>query len=213
MSIRTSRWSGITSEDRYYRRSEWFDCACCPPNLARLWQVSASYFYSTTADTLYVHLYNQNRRTIQIWAGAPFRSNSRRTTPGMATFTLSSAGRPTAQFDLALRIPGWCRNLSPGGERSTAVPCTPYERVRSADRRWARTAMRSRCRWRCRSSASWRTPDVRQDAGCIALQRGPVVYCLEEVDNGPQVWRTLSIPRDGAARRHNGHEPVRRCRA
>jgi DUF1680 family protein len=38
-------------------------------------------------------------------------------------------------------------------------------------------------------------PEIRQDAGCIALQRGPVVYCLEEVDNGPRLANVV-IPRD-----------------
>ncbi|HLA45334.1 MAG TPA: beta-L-arabinofuranosidase domain-containing protein, partial [Aggregatilineales bacterium] len=61
-------WSGINTE-RHYRRSEWFECACCPPNLARLVASAGSYFYSTAGDTVYVHLYNQNEASFQLNGG------------------------------------------------------------------------------------------------------------------------------------------------
>src|SRR5690606_31001945 len=97
------RFSGIIG-DQYYRRSEWFACPCCPPNLSRLVGSIGGYFYTTTADTLYVHLYNQNQAQLNLGERS-VRISQQTGYPwdGDIEFTIE-VDQP-AQFDLALRIP------------------------------------------------------------------------------------------------------------
>lgn len=168
----------------YYRRSEWFDCACCPPNLARLVASIGHYFYSITTDTIYVHLYNQNRAHVNLQGTAvQIEQHTNYPWNGDIRFMVS-VDQPT-QFKLALRIPDWCHDyhLEVNGIPLSASPTKGYVLI---SREWAvRDEVVLRLAMPVERMAAH--PHVRQDAGCIALQRGPVVYCLEEDDNGPQL--------------------------
>ncbi len=185
------RFSGITS-DRYYRRSEWFDCPCCPPNLARLVASIGSYFYSSSADTLYVHLYNQNRVRFT-FGGSNFHIEQHTDYPwdGDVHFTIHT-DQP-AHFDFALRIPGWCRDfhVTVNGTQVATKSQNGYARL---ERRWANGDEIS-LSLAMPVERMAPHPEIRQDAGLIALQRGPVVYCLEEADNGP-LLANMVVPRD-----------------
>jgi len=184
-------FSGITS-DRYYRRTEWFYCPCCPPNLARLVASINSYFYTVGGDTLYAHLYNPNRARVNV-GGSAVQIEQQTGYPwdGDVHFTIQS-DQP-ATFTLALRVPGWCRDfqVTVNGTRLSEPVMNGYVRLR---RTWSNgdTVTLSLAMPVERIAPH---PMIRQDAGCIALQRGPVVYCLEEADNWPQL-ANVAIPRD-----------------
>ncbi|MCK4681463.1 glycoside hydrolase family 127 protein, partial [Candidatus Bipolaricaulota bacterium] len=98
-------------------------------------------------------------------------------------------------FTLAIRIPGWCKNaeITVNGEdvKIATVSKKGYARItrvwRSGDKVEIELPMPVE-----RIHAH---PDVRADAGKVAIQRGPVVYCLEEVDNGPNL-PDLSLSQD-----------------
>ncbi len=185
-------WSGITSA-RYYRREEWFECPCCPPNLARLVADIGSYFYSASADTVYVHLYNASRVRVDL-GGRMVYLEQQTGYPWDGEIRLAVQTDQPVQFDLALRIPGWCRDftLTVNGTPIAATPAQGYVRL---NRQWINgdEVVLSLAMPVERMVAH---PEVRQDAGCVALQRGPVVYCLEEVDNGPRLANVV-LPREG----------------
>lgn len=183
------RWSGITSAD-HYRRSEWFQCACCPPNLARIVASINSYIYSTNGQTLYVHLYNQNQAKVEL-GGQNVGIEQVTNYPWDGAVDLKvTVEQPTA-FELALRIPDWCHSYS---IRVNGSPVTP-----PVTRGYARLNQT----WATGDTVSlvldmpvervMPNPEIRQDAGNIALQRGPVVYCLEQVDNGSHL-ANVAIP-------------------
>lgn len=168
-------------------RQKWFGCACCPPNLARVLSSIPSYAYGESADTLYLHLYiggtlrkmvDDTEAEFQIESGFPWRGNVR----------IVYTGANSVEMKLALRIPGWCRDFSligacgkevyeeqgylyvdglwqPGDCLELTLPMEV--RVMQADAR------------------------VRENAGKVAVMRGPLVYCLEEVDNGADLHRLL----------------------
>jgi DUF1680 family protein len=191
------KWSGITS-DRYYRRSDWFDCACCPPNLARLVASLGGYIYSASADTLFVHLYSANEAEVEV-GGQLVQVSQETNYPWDENVRLTISGDRPSAFTLALRIPDWCRDysLSVNGTAVRADVVDGYARI---SREWAAgdevaltLAMPVE-----RIAAH---PEVRQDAGQIALQRGPVVYCLEEADNGSRLANVV-IPSDAALSAH-----------
>lgn len=183
-------FSGINT-DKYYRRSDWFDCPCCPPNLARVVADIGEYFASMSDDTIYVHLYNQSRIDVHLPAGdVQIEQQTNYPWSGDVILTIN-VDQPTS-FVMALRIPDWCREfmLNVNGTPVNAPVVDGYLRI---DRQWKRgdSILLALSMPVERIAAH---PNVRHDAGCIALQRGPVVYCLEEVDNGANL-ANISIPR------------------
>lgn len=175
------------------RRREWFGCACCPPNLARLLAGIGNYMASTAPGTLYVHLYGAADLTATV-AGTTVRLRQRTAYPWRDTvrFTLDL---PTPQtFTLALRLPGWCRapKIAVNG---VAVDLAPICRRGYAciEREWRR-GDRVELRLPMPVERVEAHPRVRMDCGKAALQRGPLVYCLEQVDNGPEL-ADLILPR------------------
>ena len=183
-------WSGIAT-DRHYRRSEWFDCACCPPNLARMVASVGAYFYSVTPDQLYVNLYGQNHATFQL-NGSAIGIEQQTKYPWDANIQINvSVDQPT-RFDLALRLPGWCRDaqLSINGAAISSQPERGYVVI---NREWSNGDHIS-LTLAMPVERILPNPGIRQDAGCIALQRGPVIYCLEEVDNGAELANVTLPP-------------------
>jgi uncharacterized protein len=184
------RWSGILTK-HHYERSEWFDCACCPPNLARLVASIGRYFYSISGDTVYVHLYNQNRTRLAV-QGSAVEIEQTTSYPWAGDVQLTvKVDRPT-KFKLALRIPGWCHDfrLEVNGSPVAAEPTGGYVAIA---REW-HTDDEVALRLAMPVERITAHPHIRQDAGQIALQRGPVVYCLEEADNGPQLANVVLSP-------------------
>ncbi len=173
-------WSGIIGE-KHYRRSEWFDCACCPPNLARIVASVGAYIYSTAAETLYVHLYTANHADINL-NGTAVRLKQETNYPWDGAVKLQVDVDQPARFKLGLRIPGWCREytLAVNGTAVTTPATKGYVLI---DREWASGDQISLV-LAMPVERVLPHPQIRHDAGCVALQRGPVVYCLEEVDNG-----------------------------
>ena len=158
-------------------RQKWFGCACCPPNLARMFSSIGSYAYTETEDTLFIHLYmgatlekkvGEQTADIQIESGFPWNGDVK----------IRVRAKDTG-LKLALRIPDWSEEYKVNGaviekeqdgylylykewdEEDTITISFPMEvTLVEADER------------------------VRETIGQAAIMRGPVVYCLEETDNG-----------------------------
>jgi DUF1680 family protein len=185
------RWSGITSK-QYYRRSEWFYVACCPPNLARIVANVGEYFYSASPDTLYVHLYNTNTVRAEL-AGTTVTLQEHTNYPWDSDIDFTVHLTEPTQFDLALRIPDWCRNFTIT-INGAVIDVMPREGYAHLKRIWA-TGDEIRLSLDMPVERMKANPMVRQDVGSVALQRGPVVYCLEGVDNGTQLAQ-IALPSD-----------------
>ena len=160
-------------EDAPSQRLPWYSCACCPPNLARL--VASLHGYTATTDDtgVQVHLYSAG--TVRTSAGA---ITTRAEYPWDGRVELDVTG--SGPFTLALRVPDWC------AEVSVLVDGVPV------DVRPDRGYLRLRQDW---SAGATVTLDLampvrvvaahpRVDAvrGCVALTRGPLVYCVEQAD-------------------------------
>ncbi|MBL8095233.1 MAG: glycoside hydrolase family 127 protein [Anaerolineales bacterium] len=188
-----AHWSGIHT-DRHYRRSDWFGCACCPPNVARLLASVGQYLYAATDDTLFANLYGASRVHTTL-GGSDVVLEQRTDYPWAGAVQLELRSAAPAAFQLALRVPGWCRRftLAVNGAAVDAPVVAGYVRV---TRTWSPgdvvTLDLAMPIERMRAH-----PEVRQDAHQIALQRGPVVYCVEEVDNGPRL-ANLALPAEAA---------------
>jgi len=178
-------------------RQPWFDCACCPPNIARLLASIGQYIYSHDEEALYVHLFVGSAVRCEL-KGRRVSLTQETGYPWTGQVSLVVGCEDASPFTVAIRIPGWSRGatLAVNGvaiDAAASPDADGYARIeqswRDGDRIELGLPMPIQ---RVRAHAA-----VREDAGKIALMRGPVVYCLEEVDNGPNLSR-LCLPRDGA---------------
>jgi len=166
------------------RRQEWFPCACCPPNLARLFASLGRYVYSESAGTAWVHLFVQGRACLDI-GGRRVVVEQRTDYPWNGRVRLTVRPEKSATFTLAVRLPGWCRGpvLRINGGRTATKVVRGYAKVR---RMW-RPGDRVDLDLPMSVERIEAHPAVRGDCGRVALQRGPLVYCLEGCDNGPDL--------------------------
>ncbi len=203
-----------------HHRSEWFGCACCPPNIARLIAGVGQYAYSSSASALYVHQYVGSTAKANV-AGAAVTLTAKTEYPwdGTIDFTLecSTGILPVSEedrkdmgkdahatknsedmgkmpmlqvkFDLMLRIPAWCGmyKLAVNGKAVKAPVVKGYAKLHRA--------------WQSGDTVQLvldmpvqrvaANPQVSEAAGKIALQRGPILFCLEQTDNAAPVGSLL----------------------
>ena len=173
-------------------RQGWFPCACCPPNIARLVASIGGYAYSADESGLAVHLYLGSETSFDT-GGTRVRVKTEAGFPWKEEVRIAVDPEVPARFALSVRVPAWCKDFSAkiGGTKAVGALVDGYLRIerewRSGDVLELRLPMPPR---RIRAN-----PLVREDAGKVALMRGPVVYCLEEIDNG-SLLSDLRLPRD-----------------
>jgi DUF1680 family protein len=151
------------------RRQPWHECACCPTNVVRL--VASLEHYVATGDEHGIQLHLLAAATIEAEAAA-LEIATEYPWDGRVEITVR---RPVEGFELALRVPGWCREATIEG----SIVGPGYARLRrdwrDGDRVVFDLAMPPRL-----VAAHPRVDAVR---GCAALARGPVVYCVEQADH------------------------------
>jgi DUF1680 family protein len=176
-------------------RQKWLPCACCPPNLARIIASLGAYVHSLNTDVLYTHLYLGNEAKCTVGGKeVSLKTETRYPWEGRIdiTFTATSGG---AFFTYGLRIPGWCRSytLELNGKKITPAVQDGYALIK---REW-KTGDRITLILDMPVTLVESSPHVRENQGKAALMRGPVVYCLEEADNGKELHRLrLGTPGD-----------------
>jgi uncharacterized protein len=162
-------------------RTPWNACACCPPNVMRLlssWQQ----YLATSHDTgLQIHQYASADIDADL-AGGALRVSMRADYPREGRVTVHIDQTPDEAWVLSLRVPGWCHSGSltdPVGTR----PVTGGTTV-TIERRWAAGEV---VVLDLDMPVRVTEPDPRVDAvrGCVAVERGPLVYCVESVDLPP----------------------------
>ncbi len=154
------------------QRKEVFDCSCCPPNVIRFIASIGEYLYTYSEDTIYVHQYIASDSVVD---GVNISQNT--DYPSNGEIKISVRGNNKKQ--IALRIPDWVKSFSlshahtlkdgyayitlGGEEVDIVLDLKMNVRFIKSNRR------------------------VHENAGKVAVMRGPVVYCLEGVDNGDDV--------------------------
>lgn len=173
-------------------RRDWYACACCPPNILRLFASIGSYVYAHDDDELFVNLFVNGSAKVRLPSGTVHLEQHTRYPWDGAVRIVVRPEKP-GPFGLRLRIPGWSRDaaLRVNGEPTPVRVERGYARI---DRDW-RPGDTVELTLPMPVERIESHPMVKPNLGRIALQRGPVVYCLEGVDNNGKV-RNLAIPRD-----------------
>lgn len=160
-------------------RPAWFGCACCPPNLARLLSSLDKYMYKVSGDTIYTDLYLSNEAAFELKdATVELEQKTDYPWDGRIVFSVKKA----ASFKLALRIPEWVETFSVK-INDTMIEPEIISGYAVLENNWRDNdeiilELPMKAQFMCAN------PLVREDCGKVAIQRGPVVYCAEEVDNG-----------------------------
>jgi hypothetical protein len=188
-------------------RAPWFEVSCCPPNIARFLPSVPGYVYAVKDDSLYVNLFMANTAAVEI-AGMKAALKQETRYPWDGAVKIAVDPQREKIFTLAVRIPGWARN--------EPVPTDLY---RFADANDEKPSLRIngagaaidlkngyamiRRAWKKGDVVELNLPmpmrrviahaSVQADAGRIAVQRGPLVYCAEGIDNGDRAI-SLVIP-------------------
>lgn len=174
------------NEDRKHislMRQEWFEVACCPPNLARLMMSLGNYIYSCDSDSIFINLYINSSFELDIRdtkIGISQDSNY----PWDGDISINVNPQRAARFKLNIRIPEWCDKaaITINGENIDFAGCVENG-FAVINRQWQPgDVVCLRLNMRVRRIEA--RPEVGADCGRIALERGPVVYCFEEEDNG-----------------------------
>lgn len=163
-----------------HHRQAWYGCACCPSQICRFLPSIGNYIYGVSDDAIWVNLYIGDKADVR-FGGKNLTLTQETRYPWEGAVKLTVGTRSAVKADMRLRIPGWCKSyvikvngaeVNPEVESGYAVlpgrwkdgdvieldMDMPVELV-AAD------------------------PRTKEDEGMRAVQRGPLVYCIEEVDN------------------------------
>ncbi|EMJ9288403.1 glycoside hydrolase family 127 protein [Klebsiella michiganensis] len=173
-------------------RQRWFGCACCPPNIARVLTSLGHYIYTPHDDVLYINLYVGNSVEIPVGNEA-LRLRISGNYPWQEQVKIVIDSSSPVNHTLALRLPDWCDKpqVTLNGAPVTQDVRKGYLHIsqlwQEGDTLLLTLPMPVR--------RIYGNPLVRHQAGQVAVQRGPLVYCLEQADNGEQL-HNLQLPRD-----------------
>lgn len=167
-------------------RQKWFACACCPPNLARLFASIGGYLHFIHKETLYTNLYVTSVSEF-MFQGAPIKLNIDSAYPFDEKVAISVSLEHPLEFSYAVRIPAWCagHHVLVNGKKCVGILKDGFLYIHrcwcDGDRIELTLPMPARL---VRANSL-----VRENIGKSAVCRGPIVYCIEEADNGPQLHR------------------------
>ncbi|MFW5749883.1 MAG: glycoside hydrolase family 127 protein [Halanaerobium sp.] len=172
-------------------RQKWFGCACCPPNLARLLASIGSYIYSQNEQQLFVNLYASSEADFN-FKEQKVSIRQRTDYPWDEEIEIELKAEKEVEFELALRIPGWCRKAALQlNEQNLDLTEHLEDGYLKIKRKWQND--RIKLILKMPVEKIYANPEVREDIGRVSLQRGPIVYALEEIDNGknlPAIYLT-----------------------
>ena len=187
-------------------RSPWFDCSCCPSNLARFIPSVPGYVYSVSDKGMYVNLYGANTADVVLKTGTHLRVAQSTEYPWDGKIKLAVEPDKIEAFDVMLRIPGWVRDMPVGSDlyayTDKNIPVIDiYVNGEKVDYDMQKGyAVLSRI-WQKGDIVEFALPmdvhkvlaneQVEADRGYLSIERGPIVYCAEFADNKGEVMNFL----------------------
>jgi uncharacterized protein len=177
-----------------HHRQPWFDCACCPSNMVRVLASLGGYVAAQSDDDIYINLYIDSTIRVKL-AETTVTLRVETRYPWEDKVKITVTPEKSAIFSLCLRVPEWC-----GKDRQFLLNGTNPD---MEDRPGYYTCIANT--WKAGDTVEVTLPmevrrieahpAVRANAGRVAIQRGPIVYCLEGTDNAGRA-RSLALPHD-----------------
>ncbi len=184
---------GVNADPNHaHHRQAWYDCACCPPNVARFVPQIGGAIYGVNDEGVYINQYIGSQTTVELKEQpVSFRIESE--LPWYGNVTVSVEPESSVEFEAALRLPEWCDApvVNVNGRKTGYVERNGYAVIHRKWKRGDEVSLELPMEVR-RIEAH---PFVDSTKGKAALQRGPIIYCLEEMDNEVGVHH-LAVSRD-----------------
>lgn len=192
-----------------HERQRWFGCACCPGNVTRFMASVSNYVYATQGNDIYVNLYIQGKSEMKT---ADNQVQLVQTTgyPWEGKVSIQVKPEKESEFAVRLRIPGWLQSTPVASDLyAYTAPAEKYtlkvngSTVKPAEGDGYATIVRT---WKPDDVIELELPmevrrvkandQVEDDRGMLAMERGPIVYCLEGIDQPDSVVFNKFIPAD-----------------
>jgi DUF1680 family protein len=187
-----------------YGRSEWFGTACCPSNISRLIASVGGYIYASSKDATWINLFVASKTTIET-AGNSIKIEQRTNFPWDGQVIIAVSPNKKSKHTIKIRIPGWAQGKAVGDTYTFLEPDQTKFQISMA---------RSQLRYVMENgyavvTREWKKGDeiildlpmevrrvisnskVLENQNKVALQRGPLVYCLEHPDNNGHVFNII----------------------
>ena len=171
-----------------HHRQEWYGCACCPSQLSRFLPSIGNYIYASSDDALWVNLYIGNTGQIRI-GETDILLTQETDYPWDGSVKLTISTSQPLEKEIRLRIPDWCKtyDLSINGKRINV----PKEKGYAVIKDWkSQDVIALDMDMPVEIVAA--DPHVKENFGKRAIQRGPLVYCMEEIDN-PEYFDQIQL--------------------
>jgi uncharacterized protein len=196
----------LASRGQHYRR-EWFGTACCPANIARMVASLGDYIYAKSDDGIYVNLFVGSNTSIQLpKTKVDVKMETNYPWDGKVKVVVTTQQKKSI-FKLHIRIPGWYNNGTvPGNLYSNAgtnFSSTPVILVNgkpvtainedgylTVDREWKKGDL-VEFEFAMNAYNVVAKDSLKQNNNRIAIQRGPIVYCVEGADNNNKAWNII----------------------
>jgi DUF1680 family protein len=193
--------NGFTHPQLEPTRSGWFECSCCPTNMARFLPSLSGYVYAQQANNLYVNLFIAGAAELKM-GNKNIKITQENSYPWNGALTINVAPESAAMFNVLVRIPGWSQSEAISSDlysftakqAATVVIKVNGRPVKyKMDKGYAVIARQ----WQKGDKITLNLPmpvqrviankAIQADNDKVALQRGPIVYCGEWKDNGAQI--------------------------
>ncbi|QOI98176.1 MAG: glycoside hydrolase family 127 protein [Flammeovirgaceae bacterium] len=185
-----------------HARREWFGTACCPSNIARLTASVGDYIYATSSSGLWINLFIGNQANIMIEKQViPVAMETNY--PWDGTLKIKFDPKQKTKFDLRIRIPGWSKGIPVPGNLyhfKNFIHQEPVVKLNGQPIKWTeqngyivinrawQKADAVEVTFAMPVNVIVANQEIKQNADRIALQRGPLVYCVEGADNNGKAW-------------------------
>ncbi|HSN08441.1 MAG TPA: beta-L-arabinofuranosidase domain-containing protein, partial [Hanamia sp.] len=189
--------NNFTHPDLEPERSGWFPCSCCPTNLVRLLPSVPGYIYAQNGDQVYVNLFISSNVNLKV-QDKEVSLTQQNSYPWSGDLKFVVNPKKSFDFSMLIRIPGWAQNQ--------AIPSDLYSFENSSLEKVSVTINGKEVSYQMQNgyavlNRKWKKNDVievklpmqvrrvvanskvKNDMGKVALQRGPIMYCAEWVDN------------------------------
>jgi DUF1680 family protein len=191
--------------DKSTGRRPWFRCSCCPPNVARFLASFGSYVYARSDDGIYVNLFVGGRTRVEL-KGRKVELRQTTEYPWQGDVSISVEPDAEADFALHVRVPGWAREKPVPSDLYRYEPVAGARYTLSVNGQPASVELVSgyavlKRRWKAGDTVRLSLPmpvrrvvsdeRVAANQGRVALERGPIVYAVESIDNGGDVFNIV----------------------
>jgi len=163
-----------------HHRQAWYGCACCPSQICRFLPSIGNYIYAVSKEGLWVNLYMGNTSNVKVGRKAVTLTQETNY-PWEGAVALKVGLKGSLQTQIRLRIPAWCKNYTLSVNKEPVQPVVE-KGYAVVDRKWTDGDV-VELNFDMPVEVVAADPRVKEDVGKRAVQRGPLVYCIEEADN------------------------------